>query len=451
MPEIIALFTVLNPCLSTTSLRQLCQVVFALLAMTGGVTMLNISRWTSKGGSYRTIQRFFSTDLPWPKMCWLFFKNYLFDPESEYLLVADEVVVSKSGQETYGIDRFFSSLYGKAIPGLSFLAVSLVSVKDRRSYPMMMEQIVRSNASANTDVSATEDQDNTQKAIAKQGPGRPKGSRNRNKKDVTLSDTLKQLQTMVKSFLQQMGNSIKLQYVVLDGYFGHNNALQMVSQCGLHLISKLRTDAALYYPPTTPYKGRGRRAIYGDRFNPQQMDNKWRISVETIDNIKTEVFQVPLRHKQFADPLNIVCILKTHLLTEQKSHVLLFSSDLKLSALNMIDYYSLRFQIEFNFRDAKQYWGLEDFMNIKKTPVNNAANLSLFMVNVSTKMANTFRSHNTACSVLDLKAKYRAMKYLEETLKILPQKPEPIVIEQITQHLCSIGAIHHTQLELNPG
>ena len=53
--------------------------------------------------------------------------------------------------------------------------------------------------------------------------------------------------------------------------------------------------------------------------------------------------------------------------------------------------------------------------------------------------------------MLDLKAKYRAMKYLEETLKILPQKPEPIVIEQITQHLGSIGAIHHTQLELKPG
>ena len=451
MPEIIALFTVLNPCLSTTSLRQLCQVVFALLAMTGRVTMLNISRWTSKGGSYRTIQRFFSTDLPWPKMCWLFFKNYLFDPESEYLLVADEVVVSKSGQETYGIDRFFSSLYGKAIPGLSFLAVSLVSVKNRRSYPMMMEQIVRSNASANTDVSATEDQDNTQKAIAKQGPGRPKGSRNRNKKDVTLSNTLKQLQTMVKSFLQQMGDSIKLRYFVLDGYFGHNNALQMVSQCGLHLISKLRTDAALYYPPTTPYKGRGRRAIYGDRFNPQQIDNKWRVSAETTDNTRTEVYQVPLRHKQFADPLNIVCVLKTHLLTAQKSHVLLFSSDLDLSALNMIDYYSLRFQIEFNFRDAKQYWGLEDFMNVKKTPVNNAANLSLFMVNVSAKMLYPFRSNNIGCSILDLKAKYRAMKYLEETLKILPQKPEPIVIEQITQHISSIGAIHHTQLELNTG
>ncbi len=60
MLEIIVLFSVLI-CISKTTIRQLCQVVFALLAMTGRVTMLNISRWTSKGGSYRTIQRFFNT------------------------------------------------------------------------------------------------------------------------------------------------------------------------------------------------------------------------------------------------------------------------------------------------------------------------------------------------------------------------------------------------------
>ena len=72
-----------------------------------------------------------------------------------------------------------------------------------------------------------------------------------------LSDVL-QLQTMVKGLLQQIGNLIPLRYFVLDGYFGHNNALQMAKQCRLHLISKLRTDAALHLPPTTPYAGKGR-------------------------------------------------------------------------------------------------------------------------------------------------------------------------------------------------
>ena len=53
--------------------------------------------------------------------------------------------------------------------------------------------------------------------------------------------------------------------------------------------------------------------------------------------------------------------------------------------------------------------------------------------------------------VLDLKARYWWAKYLHETLKILPQKPDPIVIEQIAEHLGSIGAIHQMQPELNPG
>ena len=54
------------------------------------------------------------------------------------------------------------------------------------------------------------------------------------------------------------------------------------------------------------------------------------------------------RHKHFADLLNVVCLLKTHLQTREKSHVLLFSSDLDMDAETIIDYYSLRFQIEFN-------------------------------------------------------------------------------------------------------
>ena len=145
----------------------------------------------------------------------------------------------------------------------------------------------------------------------------------------------------------------------------------------------------------------------------------------------------------------MVCILKTHLLRQSKSHVLLFSSDLALDAETMIDSYRLRFQIEFNFRDAKQYWGLEDFMNVNKTPVNNAANLSMFMVNVSAKLLAPLRLEHAECSILDLKARYRGLKYLRETLEILPQKPEAIVIDQIAERLGSIGAIHHTSSQLN--
>ena len=147
----------------------------------------------------------------------------------------------------------------------------------------------------------------------------------------------------------------------------------------------------------------------------------------------------------------MVCILKTQLMTQRKSHVLLFSSDLALDAETLIDSYALRFQIEFNFRDAKQFWGLEDFMNVNKTPVNNAANFSMFMVNVSAKLLAPLRLEHSELSVLDLKAHYRGLKYLRETLKILPQKPDPIVIDNLAEHLGAIGAIHYTSPQIRPG
>ena len=451
MSDILSVFSVLYPHLSTTPLRQLGRVVFGLLSMTGRVSMLNISRWTTEGGSYRTVQRFFNTVLPWSKLCWVFFRAHLFDPESVYILAGDESIVSKSGPSTYGLWRFFSSVHSKTIPGLAFLCLSLVSVKERRSYPLVMEQVVRGTPALAQKGLPAEPRDASETPPPKRKRGRPKGSRNRNKTEVELSDTLKQIQTMVKALLARIQGLIPLRYLVLDGYFGHNSALQMSKQCGLHLISKLRSNTALYLPPMPPYAGRGRPRIYGQRFNPQQIDAKYRVSTQTHENITTEVYQAKLRHKKFPDPLNVVCILKTHLLTEKKSDVLLFSSDLALTPEKMIDYYRLRFQIEFNFRDAKQYWGLEDFMNLNKTPVNNAANLSMFMVNVSAKLLAPLRAEHAECSVLDLKARYRGVKYFRETLKILPQKPDPIVIDQITEHLGTIGAIHYKTTRIRPG
>ena len=449
MYDILSVFSVLYPHLSTTAVRQFSRVVFGLLAMTGQVSMLNISRWTSEGGSYRTVQRFFNTVIPWGSVYWVFFRTYLLDRESAYILAGDETIVSKSGQSTYGLSRFFSSVSGKTIPGLAFLSLSLVSVKQRRSYPLVMEQIVSGDTRRRSLPETSEPHEETQKPVPRRKRGRPKGSRNRNKTEVQLSDTLKHVQTTIKALLRRIDDLIPLRYLVLDGYFGHNPGLQMTQQCGLALISKLRINTALYFPSTLPSAGRGRPRLYGQRFNPQQIDVKYRVSTQTHENITTEVYQAKLRHKKFPDPLNVVCILKTQPLRQSKSHVLLFSSDLALDAETLIDYYTLRFQIEFNFRDAKQYWGLEDFMNVNKTPVNNAANLSMFMVNVSAKLLAPLRLESPEFSVLDLKARYRGLKYLRETLKILPQKPDAIVIDEIAERLGSIGAIHQTPPQLN--
>jgi putative transposase len=448
MVEIVSLLVCLYPSLSRTTVGQLSRIVVGLLAMSGRVTMLGISRWTGRGGSYRTVQRFFGTVIPWGMVFWLFFRRHLFDREDVYLLAGDECVVTKSGKCTHGLDRFFSSLYGKSVPGLAFFALSLISTKQRYSYPMQVEQVVKTEAEKAAAVA--------RKKAAKRKPkrqrkrGRPKGSKNKDKTQVTLTPELTRIQHMVQTLLAQVGHFLSLTYLVLDGHFGNNNALQMTLQSGLQLISKLRFDAALYFPYEGEYAGRGPRRKYGDRLQPEAIPVRYLKQVTIDKRIETRVYQAQMLHKEFAQPLNVVVILKTHLATGRTAHVLLFSSDLTLAYDKLIDSYSLRFQLEFNFRDAKQFWGLEDFMNVKPTAVTNAANLALFMVNISHKLLQSFRKACPDFSVIDLKAYCRGLRYIDEVTQCLPQIPETIVLDNIKQHVASLGAIHHIQTQPSP-
>ena len=107
-------------------------------------------------------------------------------------------------------------------------------------------------------------------------------------------------------------------------------------------------------------------------------------------------------------------------------------------------YYRLRCQLEFNFRDAKQYWGLEDFMNVNARPVYNGANLAMCMVNVSHALMRPMRAQWSAFSVNDLKAWFRGQKYVVETLKLLPEPPDPFFIAHVVSKIAELGRVNHT-------
>ncbi len=450
MIDILACLQCTRPHLTATTVHQLSRIILALLAMSGRVTMLGLSRWAGKGGSYRTVQRFFYTVIPWATVFWVFFRYHVLHPNDVYLLGGDECVVTKSGKTTYGLDRFFSSLYGKPVPGLAFFTLSLISRQQRRSYPTMVEHLVRTEAEkAASRAKASTKARKRHKSATNGKPGRPKGSKNQDKAQVSLTPELQRIQSMIQKQLQVIGGMIPVTHMVLDGHFGTRPALQMVRGCGLHLISKLRHDAALYFPYEGPYAGRGPRRKYGDKLDYANIPVQHLTKTTVEDNIETRIYQTQMLHKEFSQALNVVIIVKTNLKTQARAHVVLFSSDLDLSDEHLIDDYSLRFQIEFNFRDAKQYWGLEDFMNVQQTAVSNAANLSLFMVNVSQVLVGRFRKDNPQFGVLDLKAHFRGHKYVAETLKLLPQQPEPGLIAEIFDQVSRLGSVHNAEPCLN--
>ena len=446
--DIVALLQCLRPHVTTTTHRRLSRITLALLVMTGRITMLGISRWAGKGGSYRTVQRFFATVLPWAMLFWVFFRQHVYCPADVYFVAGDEVIVTKAGTHTHGLDRFFASLYGKPIPGLAFFTLSLVSVQKRRGFPMRIEQVVRSDAekAARKAKAAAKPSKGAQ---ATRRPGRPKGRKNTPKAAATLTPELVRITAMLTALLHLIATVLSVTYLVLDGHFGNHNALHMARQCGLHLISKLRCDAALYFPYTGPYAGRGPRRKYGHKVDYDHLPVQYLKETTVEGDIKTRLYQMQLLHKEFAQLLNVVIIAKTNLRTKAQAHVVLFSSDLALAYVPLVDYYSLRFQIEFNFRDAKQYWGLEDFMNVTPTGVTNAANLSLFMVNVAYCLRADSHAREPDYSVLDLKAAYRGYKYVEETIKLLPEKPEPILLAKILNQVAGLGRIHAAPLSFS--
>ena len=437
MIDILALLQCLAPVLTLTTLRQFSRIILALLAMTGRVTMLGISRWAEQGGSYRTVQRFFNTAVDWSQVHWLLIKTHLLQTQATYLLVGDEVVVTKAGHETHGLDRFFSSLFGKPVPGLAFFAFALVNVQQRTAHPLRIGQVLRP-------APPVEPAPVPPTPTAKRGRGRPKGSQNRNKAEVALSPYLSFILTLLQAVKVVLGTTLVVTYVVLDGAFGNNYALQMVRRCQYDLISKLAVNSALYFLYDGPYGGRGPHKKYGDKVNYAELPASYRKRTTTEKGICTEIYQFSALHKLFAQTLNVVIIVKTNSETSARAHAILFSSDLNQTYDQIIDYYTLRFQIEFNFRDAKQYWGLEDFMNIKETPVTNAANLAFCMVNIAQILRRQWQPKQPDFSVLDLKAHFRGLKYVAETLKLLPQKPEPIVTQQIAAKIALLGAVNAT-------
>src|SRR5687768_4630401 len=102
-------------------------------------------------------------------------------------------------------------------------------------------------------------------------------------------EPLQFVQQHLKQLIDFIDPYMKLDYFVFDGAFGNNDAVQMVRQLGLHLISKLRHDLALYLPYQGRYSGRGPRKTYGDKLNYQNIPGMYLKTSSTDKDIETKI------------------------------------------------------------------------------------------------------------------------------------------------------------------
>jgi hypothetical protein len=100
--DIFALFRSFCQVYSATMLRNLSAIIAGALCAPHHITMRNIARWSTY--SYRTVQRFFATDIHWPSLHTAFVTTHLYEKSHTCMLAYDETTMTKSGKKTHGID-----------------------------------------------------------------------------------------------------------------------------------------------------------------------------------------------------------------------------------------------------------------------------------------------------------------------------------------------------------
>jgi len=281
--------------------------------------------------------------------------------------------------------------------------------------------------------------------------GRPKGSKNKThtKQYTGLSLSFESLLSLILPLLVVV--NIIPAYVVADGAYGSKTFLLITRELGQHLISKLRVNTALYLPYAEKKgakKRRGRKPKYGSKIDYDTLTPESAYYVKTTQEedkpeVSIQIYQISKVWVKFLPVLiNVVIFKAVNTKTGKVGRRILFSTDLNLSAELMIQYYCLRFKIEFNFRDAKQHFGLAHFRAYKQRQVQNSVGLAFFMVNFT----NIIRKIviDMFCldqvSILDLKALSNAEKHYDRLLKVLEIDPCLIKKKDLVFNLAKVDA-----------
>ena len=306
-----------------------------MLMLPGHATFRNMSRYSSY--HERTFARWYGSDLDWVSLN----KSAITEvvpPEHDQALVMDASFVPKSGKHTYGLDRFWNGSHSRAEKGLEISTLAWLDITDNCAYGLSVEQTPPS----------TETSD-------------PEATR----MDVYLD----QLSRVVKAHDLRF-----LRFVITDGAYSKQKFVTGVRALELHQLGKLRADAHLRYLYQGPKRpGPGRQKTYDGKVSWSDLSRFERL--ETADEHIVLYHQV-LNHVQLKRNLQVVVVVHT----QRNRYVVLFCTDVNLAALTLYRYYKARFQIEFLFRDAKQFTGLSDCQARSKAKLDFHFNTSLSAV-----------------------------------------------------------------------
>lgn len=314
----------------------------------------------------------------------------------------DPSFIHKSGKQTPGIGYFWSGCAGRALRGIEILGLSVIDADTRLSFHLEAIQTPPTDCL----------HDN----------------------GLTLVDWYA---GAIKKHIKQILSITK--YVVADAYFSKKNFVEQISELNLHLVSKLRDDADLSYLSKKPRTGKkGRPKKYGEKVDVKKLNPEQFKQVENNQGIKA--FSGIAYSKSLGK--NILLVVEHFQINGKAIYRLLFSTDIGQAPMDVIDIYHTRFQIEFGFRDAKSFVGLETSQARSGNKLHFHFNAALTTVNIAKVMQlSNPDTRENSFSMTTYKVLFNNALLLSRFFRLFAINPNSIKNHQHVKELLNFGTL----------
>jgi putative transposase len=323
--------------------RFLHALLSVWLAIPGRVNAINFSRYS--GWSEKTVRRWFHRPLPWMKLqltlVQLLVQCAALDPR--WVLVMDASFIPKSGRRTEGRGSFWNGCQGRAQAGLELSCIALMSWGSHHVFPISVKQT------------------------------RPKTDK---------TDRLTQYLTQLRALFRVHRGWLRthLRAVVADGQYAKKMFMDTVADEGVAFVTKLGANANLLIPFTgTHQKRRGARRRWERKVDFVDFAGWTTVPGDAGECVWTRVVWGPHFERYF----RVVVIQQLNNKAAVRGHLVLCSTDTTLPATQIRALYSARFQLEFVFRDAKQFGALTTAQLRSRRGLENHWNASFFSLSLA--------------------------------------------------------------------
>lgn len=395
--------------------KFLVTLLVTILLMRGKVNFRNLSRYSDL--AEKTYARQFRQTFD--------FANFnerliaeIVPPQHEKIGAMDCSYLTKSGGKTYGLGFFYDSRHDQPAKGLEISNLAVIDVTDHTGYTLSSWQ--------------TPPQEEIEKLITARST-----AGNQTEEEISRVDFYAEHLRRDAAHLPE-----EVKYLAVDGYYPKLKFVQTVRALDLHLVSKLRHDANLRYLYQGAQKQFGARRKYEGKIKFDDLSR-----FEYVGEVDKDIHLYTLVVNSVKLKCNLRLVYVLNMRNKNKpGYALLFSTDTDLEAETIYRYYKARFQIEFIFRDAKQFTGLGHCQARGQASLDFHFNASLTALNLAKVDAYLSFGYNpeTPFSMATQKMVYFNEHLLGKVFSILDLDPSLIKCNPDFATLRTYGAIAST-------